>query len=269
MSGHLIRAGHELRVYNRTASKVKPLVNMGATQVTSPADTAINADIVISIVSRTEDVQEVLLGEQGAVKGASQGALFIDMSTIDAAMTQKIGEQLEGMGLNFIDAPVSGGETGAVNATLTVFCGGSAENIELARPVLEAMGKKISHMGPCGAGQATKACNQILVSGALLGVCEALVYGKEKGLDMKQLIDATSGGAAQSWQLENLGRAMADGDFNPGFMVELLHKDLNMISSVNNMEITEAMLKRLDSLIKAGQGELGTQAVFKTFSGSK
>jgi 3-hydroxyisobutyrate dehydrogenase-like beta-hydroxyacid dehydrogenase len=269
MAGHLLAAGHGMQVYNRTASKAQPLIDRGAVQASSPAEAARGADLVISIVSRTEDVVDVLTGPEGAIQAASPGCLFIDMSTIDSAATVELANTLSAKGIEFIDAPVSGGETGAINATLTIFCGGKAENVERARPVLACMGKKINHMGPGGAGQVAKACNQILVAGALLGVAEALAYGKKNGLDLHQLVEATSGGSARSWQLENLGNAMASDNFDPGFMVELMEKDLGMILDGSpgdiNLQVTRATIERLQALMEQGLGKLGTQAVFMTF----
>lgn len=269
MAGHLLTAGHELQVYNRTASKAQPLLDKGATSAASPAEAAKGAEIVISMVSRTDDVLEVLTGTDGAAQSASEGCLFIDMSTIDSGATAQLEKDLNARGLEFIDAPVSGGEGGAINAALTIFCGGKPENVERARPVLECMGKKINHMGPAGAGQVAKACNQILVAGALLGVAEALSHGKKSGLDLQQLVEATSGGAAQSYQLENLGKAIAEDNFKPGFMVELMEKDLGMILDANpedlNLQVTRATIERLQALMEQDLGKLGTQAVFMTF----
>jgi 3-hydroxyisobutyrate dehydrogenase-like beta-hydroxyacid dehydrogenase len=269
----LLSAGHELQVYNRTAAKAQPLVDKGAKSASTPAEAANGAEIVISIVSRTEDVLQVLTGDDGAAQTASTGCLFIDMSTIDSVATENLGKELSAKDIEFMDAPVSGGEGGAINASLTIFCGGEAGNIERARPVLDCMGKKVNHMGPCGAGQTAKACNQILVAGALLGVAEALAYGSKKGLDLHQLVEATSGGSAKSWQLENLGKAISDGNFDPGFMVELMEKDLGMILDANpggaNFPTTRATIERLQKLMVEGEGKLGTQAVFKTFGPSK
>jgi 3-hydroxyisobutyrate dehydrogenase-like beta-hydroxyacid dehydrogenase len=269
MAGHLLDAGYEMQVYNRTASKAQPLVDKGAIRVASPAEAAKGADIVISIVSRTSDVVEVLAGSHGAASTASPGCLFIDMSTIDSSASVDLAKELSAMDIEFIDAPVSGGEGGAINATLTIFCGGKAENVERARPVLDCMGKKINHMGPSGAGQIAKACNQILVAGALLGVAEALSYGNKKGLDLHQLVEATVGGSAKSWQLENLGKAIAEDNFKPGFMVELMEKDLGMILDANpedlNLQVTRATIERLQALMDQDLGKLGTQAVYMTF----
>ena len=150
MAKNLLQAGFGLRVFNRTAAKLEPLVALGAETAASPSEAAIGVDVLISMVSRTEDVQQVLLGQQGAVHGASKGCLFIDMSTIDSVASQSIGAELQEQGIDFIDAPVSGGETGAINASLTIFCGGNESSVERARPVFQALGKSINHMGALG-----------------------------------------------------------------------------------------------------------------------
>ena len=271
MAKNLLQAGFGLRVFNRTAAKLEPLVALGAETAASPSEAAIGVDVLISIVSRTEDVQQVLLGEQGAVHGASKGCLFIDMSTIDSVASQSMGAELQEQGIDFIDAPVSGGETGAINASLTIFCGGNESSVEHARPVFQALGKSVNHMGHWGTGQAAKACNQILAAGALMGVAEALAYGKQHGLDLQQLVEATRGGAAQSWQLENLGPMMADNDFRPGFMVDLFHKDLSMIlaGAEQQMPIAGLAREKFAALQQAGDGSLGSQAMYKAFVSSQ
>lgn len=271
MATHLLNDGHSLKVFNRTRSKAQSLALLGAELVDSAREAAEEVDLLISIVSKTSDVREVLLGEQGAAKGANKGTLFIDMSTIDVNETVVMAEELNDLEIDFVDAPVSGGDVGAQNATLTIFCGGDKDNIERAIPILEVLGKTISHMGGCGKGQATKACNQIIAAGAMLGVCEALNHGQAQGLDLHQLIKATSGGSAQSWQLDNLGPKMASGDFSPGFMVDLLHKDLRMVLDAlpahsPSMNITQQMVARLEKLQLDNAGGEGTQAVFKTYS---
>lgn len=270
MATNLLKSGHYLRVFNRTTAKAEPLVSLGAELVSTPKEVAQGSDIVISIVSRTEDVREVLLGDMGVVHGASSGCLVVDMSTIDSVATQEIAAELNKREIEFLDAPVSGGETGAKNASLTIFCGGSKNNVERATPVFEAMGKSINHMGPCGSGQVAKSCNQIIVSGTLMGVAEALAFGSARGLDLQALIEATSGGAAQSWQLENLGPLIAKQDYSPGFMVDLFHKDLSMVladaaSKNQKTPITELFVNKLEELQELGDGRFGSQAVYKRF----
>lgn len=277
MAANLLKAGYPLRVFNRTTSKARTLVEAGAELVESPAQAAQGADVVISIVSKTEDVREVLFGGddyQGAAEGANKGCLFMDMSTIDSEETRRISSDLQALSIDFIDAPVSGGETGAINASLTIFCGGSEADIKRATPVLAAMGKSINHMGSVGAGQAAKACNQVLIGGALMGVAEALAYGDQQGLDLQQLVKATSGGAARSWQLENLGSMMAEQDYSPGFMVDLFLKDISMVIADArnrdfNVPITELFVSKLERLQEMGDGRLGSQAIYKLFCSDK
>jgi len=285
MAANLLKAGNKVRVFNRTEAKAEPLIEAGAEIASSPADAAKGAEVIISIVSQTEDVREVLFGasdatktgaaiKSGAVHGASPGSLFIDMSTIDSEETRKIAIELQKLGIDFMDAPVSGGETGAINASLTIFCGGSETNVERAAPILNSLGKSINHMGPVGTGQIAKACNQILAGSALMGVAEALAYGDEHGLDLQQLIKATSGGAAQSWQLENLGPLMAKKDYSPGFMIDLFHKDLSMVlqeakNKRQKIPITELFIGKLEELQKSGDGRLGSQAIYKQFCSNK
>lgn len=270
MATNLLKAGFNLRVYNRTGSKLNELIEAGACPVGSPAEAAAGADIVISIVSRTEDVEEVLLGEQGAIKGLETGSLVIDMSTIDVNATRVIESRLADKGAAFLDAPVSGGEVGAIEGRLTIFVGGELEAFKRAKQVLSAMGKTVTHMGSTGSGQVAKACNQILVSVGVMATAEALNYGKSEGLDLHTLISAASGGSAQSWVLENLGTAIADSHFDPGFMIDLMQKDLGMLIETANgkgnpvpaAELASSMFKALQ---EKGSGESGMQAIAKAY----
>ena len=277
MAENLLRAGFSLNVYNRTAGKADALVAAGATRANSPADAAVGADVVISIVSRTSDVQEVLLGSNEmtapAVNSLKPGAVFIDMSTIDVDATKQMANRLESIGVTYLDAPVSGGEKGAIEGTLTIFVGGDEAIFSKVKPILDAVGKTTTYMGNAGAGQAAKACNQILVSAAVLATAEALNFGREQGLDMHQLIRATSGGSAQSWVLENLGTAMANGHFDPGFMVDLMQKDLGMVMATakeQGLSVSSANLasEHFQTLQHAGRGAEGMQALYRCFDGS-
>ena len=270
MAANVIRAGYRLKVYNRTYSKVDELVQLGATSARTPQEAADGADIVICIVSRTEDVEEVLLGEQGAIFGMKPGALVADMSTIDVAATRSMAAQFAKKGVEYLDAPVSGGEKGAIEGQLTVFVGGTPEGFDAAKPVFEVMGKTITHMGAAGAGQVAKACNQILVSMAVMATAEALNYGHSEGLNLHALIGATSGGSAQSWILENLGTAMANRSFEPGFMIDLMQKDLQMlIENARNegspVPAAELASKTFAKLQNIGLGEEGMQAIAKAY----
>ena len=232
MAGHLLKAGFPLTVYNRTADRAKDLVQAGARQASTPAKAASGADFVISMVTDGPDVEQVLMGTEGAVHGARPGAVFIDMSTISPETAQNMADALSRHRIEFLDAPVSGGDVGARNATLTIMAGGKQEVFEQARPVFEVLGKRLTYIGPAGSGQVVKACNQAVAAVNLLAVCEALVLAEKNGIDLQAMIHVLAGGASQSWSLENLGPRIVKGDFTPGFMVKLLQKDLNIVLSL-------------------------------------
>lgn len=270
MAANLIRAGFSVQVYNRTPRKLNDLIELGAKPAATPREAAKGAELVISIVSRTSDVQEVLLGKDGAIHGLKAGAMVIDMSTIDVRTTRHMGRHFAEAGIEFLDAPVSGGEIGAIEAMLTVFVGGSQQSFARAEPVFQAMGKTITHMGPVGSGQVAKACNQILVSVAVMAAAEALNYGAAEGLDLNTLISAASGGSAQSWVLEHLGKAMAEGEFAPGFMIDLMQKDLGMLienakSEQYPVPASELASTLFQQLQDKGLGGDGMQAMAKAY----
>jgi 3-hydroxyisobutyrate dehydrogenase len=268
MAGRLVKAGHRVTVTNRTAAKCAPLVAAGARQAATPREAACGNEIVISIVSDSPDVEEVLLGRDGAIHGADRGALFVDMSTIAPAAACRIGLTLRGRGIGFLDAPVTGGDVGAREGTLSILVGGQKEDLERAREIFEVLGKRITHFGPQGAGQIAKACNQILVSMNMTGIVEALLLARGSGIDPQLLIEALGAGAAGSWALANLGPKIARGDFAPGFMVDLIQKDLRIVQ-----EAAARLGLALDGVALAqqrfgdnqshGEGRLGHQAMFK------
>ncbi|MCK5088112.1 MAG: NAD(P)-dependent oxidoreductase, partial [Melioribacteraceae bacterium] len=229
MSLNLIKAGFDVTAYNRTESKTKPIVVAEGKSASSPKETAENSDIIITIVSDTPDVEEVILGENGVINGAKEGSVVIDMSTISPSATQEIAERLSEKGIEMLDAPVSGGDTGAINGTLAIMVGGKKEVLENCMPVFEAMGKTITHCGANGMGQIVKLCNQILVSVTNMAVSEAVLFAQKSGVDAQTMIEATKGGAAGSWQLANQGPKMVDEDFAPGFMIDLQQKDLRLV----------------------------------------
>ncbi|HYE98428.1 MAG TPA: NAD(P)-dependent oxidoreductase, partial [Planctomycetota bacterium] len=229
MAKRLLEAGHRVSVYNRTASKAEPLVKLGARAASTPKAAAEGAEIVISIVTDSPDVEQVLLGPDGAANGAPRGTLVVDMSTIDPDAARRIGTALTGRGLRFLDAPVTGGDVGAREGTLSILVGGEAADVERAREVFQAMGKRITHCGPVGAGQTLKACNQILCALNMLGICEALHLAGKSGLNPALVVEALSSGAGGSWALEKLGARIVKGDFDPGFMVDLIQKDLRIV----------------------------------------
>jgi 3-hydroxyisobutyrate dehydrogenase len=220
------------------------------------------------MVTDSPDVEEVLFGRDGAAEGGARGAVFVDMSTISPDVSRDIARRLEERGFEFLDAPVSGGDIGAQKGTLTIMVGGKPEAFARVEPVFKAMGTRVTHVGPTGAGQVTKACNQILCALNLLGVCEALALAHRSGIDLEKMHRVVTGGAANSWSLENLGAAIIKGNFAPGFMVRLIRKDLNIVlgaARTLGLPLTgTGLCQQYFSANQAhGEGDLGTQAMFK------
>ena len=268
MARNLLKAGYEVTVYNRTASRAKELEADGAKVAASARECASGNDVVITNVTDSPDVEAVLFDPGGAVEGTAQGATIIDMSTISPDVTRSIYSRLKEKGIGFLDAPVSGGDIGAQKGALTIMVGGDEEVFERAKPVFEPMGKRITLMGPAGSGQVTKACNQILCAVNLLGVCEAVAIAKRSGLDLERMHQVVTGGAANSWSLENLGKAIIQDDFNPGFMVKLIQKDLNIVlNAAKNLSVPLAGTALANQYLRSneahGEGDLGTQAMYK------
>ena len=228
MAGHVAGAGYPLTVWNRTPGRAASLVAAGAGQAETPAALAAESDVIVVCVSDSPDVEEVLFGPAGAAEGVRDGGLVVDCSTVAPSTARSAAERLAGRGVGFVDAPVSGGSEGAQKATLTIFCGGDAANVERARPVLSTMGRTITHVGPVGAGQAVKAVNQVILAGTYLGVAEGIVLALKAGLDVAQVVEALGGGAAQSWVLANRSGRMIDNDYPLGFKVSLHLKDLGI-----------------------------------------
>jgi 3-hydroxyisobutyrate dehydrogenase len=268
MARNLMKAGFQVTAYNRTAAKVDILVAEGAVKADTPREVAAKNPVIITMVSDTPDVESVILGANGVIEGINPDAVIIDMSTISPQATRKIAARLREKKAHMLDAPVSGGEGGAIAGTLSIMVGGDAPILERCRPVLAAMGKTITYIGANGMGQTTKLMNQILVAGNLNAVCEALVFAQKQGVDVNKAIEAVKGGAAGSWQLANLGPRMIKRDFQPGFMVNLLQKDLRLVmegSDLNKIPLpATALIHQLfDSLEAAGDGTCGTQALLK------
>jgi 3-hydroxyisobutyrate dehydrogenase len=268
MAKRLIEAGHKVAVYNRTASKAAPLLALGATAAATPRDAAKGNEIVISIVTDSPDVEAVLLGKDGAIHAAETNALFIDMSTIAPETARKVGKTLKEKGIAFLDAPVTGGDVGAREGTLSILVGGEKADLERAREVFAVMGKRITHCGPQGAGQTVKACNQILCAMNMMGIVEALHLARLSGIDQSLVVEALSAGAGGSWALEKLGSRIAKGDFNPGFYVDLIQKDLRIVQDEAKklglpLAGTAVTQKLFTDNQKAGEGKLGTQAMYK------
>jgi 3-hydroxyisobutyrate dehydrogenase len=226
MAANLARAGFAVTVWNRSPGRAPELDELGVTRAAMPADVARDTDAMVVCVSDTPDVESVLFGPQGVAAGSRQGQLVVDCSTISPSATRDFATRLAERGVALVDAPVSGGSEGAQKATLTIFCGGEAAAVERARPILEAMGKTITHVGPSGAGQAVKAVNQVILAGTYLGVAEGIVLAIKAGLDPEQVVGALGGGAAQSWVLANRSGRMIANDYPLGFKVALHRKDL-------------------------------------------
>jgi 3-hydroxyisobutyrate dehydrogenase len=271
MAGHLISAGYPLTVYTRTQKRATELLERGATWTDSPAAAAKDAEVVFICVTDTPDVKAVILGEAGILNSARNGLIVVDHSTISPSATQEMAKALAEKGAHLLDAPVSGGDVGAKNATLSIMVGGDRNAFEQVFPILQKMGKTITHTGPSGSGQLTKLVNQILVSVTNLAVCEALTLAKAGGLDLKKTIDAVDGGAAGSWQLNNLGPKMIAGDDAPGFMIDLQLKDLRLTLEAAekagiNLQAAGLVTKLFEAAKDRGLGKAGTQALFHVVS---
>jgi 3-hydroxyisobutyrate dehydrogenase len=232
MALNILKAGHTLVVHNRTRDRENPLAEAGAKRAASPAEAAKAAELVITCVSDTPDVEAVILGQDGVVHGARKDTLVVDMSTISPTATKRIAARLAANGIRMLDAPVSGGSEGAQKGTLSIMVGGEAEDLERARPVLSAMGTTITHIGPVGSGQMTKAINQIVVAGTYWSVAEGLALGLKAGLDMNKVVQAVGGGAAGSWAMTNRSANMIRNEYPLGFKVRLHRKDLNIALEV-------------------------------------
>ena len=228
MALNLLKAGHEVTVHNRTREREEPIAAAGAKRAASPAEAAAQAEVVITCVSDTPDVEAMIMGPGGVIETAKPGTVVIDMSTISPKATQKMAAALAEKGVKMIDAPVSGGSEGAQKGTLTIMAGGQAEDLERVRPVLEAMGKSITLMGPVGSGQMTKAINQIVISGTYLALAEGMTLGLKAGLDLDKVVQAISGGVAGSWILQNRSGNMIKNQYPLGFKTRLHHKDLGI-----------------------------------------
>src|ERR1700694_1006922 len=229
MAGHLKAKGYDVTVYNRTAAKAQAWVQKhGGRSAPTPAAAARDADFVMLMVGNDNDLLEVALGKEGALSGMKKGAILIDHTTASADAARKVSAAAKARGVDFIDAPVSGGQAGAENGKLTVMCGGEAAPFERAKPVMDSYARAVTLMGPAGAGQLTKMVNQICIAGLVQGLSEGLAFGKRAGLDCEKVIEVISKGAAQSWQMENRGKTMIAGKFDFGFAVDWMRKDLNI-----------------------------------------
>jgi 3-hydroxyisobutyrate dehydrogenase-like beta-hydroxyacid dehydrogenase len=230
MAGHLARAGHSVTVYNRSPAKAAAWVaEHGAAHAPTPRAAAAGADLVFACVGNDDDLRSVTLGADGAFAGMRAGAIFVDHTTASANVARELHAAAAGLGLSFVDAPVSGGQAGAVNGALTVMCGGDAAAFEAMRPVAMAFSRAVTLIGPSGAGQLAKMVNQVAIAGLVQGLSEAIAFGRHAGLDMKLVLDVIGKGAAQSWQMDNRGKTMVDGRFDFGFAVDWMRKDLGLV----------------------------------------
>ena len=231
MAKNLIEAGYTLTVWNRTKSRMDELLAMGATGAESPKEVAMKSDVVITMVSDSPDVEDVVLGSSGVIEGTKPGMVLIDMSTISPQVTHRIAEALLERGGEMLDAPVSGGDVGAKQGTLSIMVGGTEETYKRCLPILSVLGKKITHMGVNGLGQATKLCNQVICGLNIQAMSEGLMLGSKLGLDLERLLEVVTAGAAGSWMLSNLGPKILVRDFEPGFKIEHQQKDLRLALS--------------------------------------
>jgi 3-hydroxyisobutyrate dehydrogenase len=266
MCGHVLDAGYDVTVHNRTRERAQPLLERGATWADTPGAVAAASDVVCSIVGYPGDVREVLLGDDGALSGAAAGSALVDLTTSEPSLAVEIAGAAAAKGVASVDAPVSGGDVGARNATLSIMVGGDEEAVERVRPLFETFGKTIVRQGGPGAGQHTKMVNQTLIAGAMIGVCEALLYAYRAGLDLETVLSSVEPGAAGSWSLTNYAPRMLRGDFEPGFVVEHFVKDMGIaLAEARRMNLSLPGLALVQQLYVAlmaqGQGRKGTQSL--------
>jgi 3-hydroxyisobutyrate dehydrogenase len=270
MAKHLMAAGHPLVIHTRTRARAEPLLAAGAQWAESPLAVAERAEIVCSMVGYPEDVEVTHLGPQGTQSAAKAPALLIDFTTSSPALAQRIAERGAALGTQAIDAPVSGGDIGARNATLSIMCGGTDAAFQAARPVLDLLGKTVVLQGPAGAGQHTKMVNQLLIAGTMLGMAEALSYAKKAGLNPETVLQSVGGGAAASWSLTNLAPRILKSDFAPGFFIEHFLKDLRIALDEAralglDLPCATAAERTYRALAEAGYARAGTQAIVHAY----
>ena len=266
MARHLLEAGHEVTVHNRTRERELPLAEAGAARAASPAEAAANAEVVLTCVSDTPDLEQVLLGPDGVAVRLPEGGVVVDCSTVSPSSTAEIAAKLAERGVGLVDAPVSGGSEGAVRGALTIFVGGSPEHVERARPVLEAFGSRITHLGPSGSGQMAKAVNQVMIAGTYATVGEGIALAQAAGLPLGDLLDALSAGAAGSWVLTNRAGNMVDDSYPLGFKVSLHRKDVAIALDEARrlgvqMAVSDLVLEEEDELIVEGFGDEDVSAL--------
>ena len=272
MVRNLRKAGYEVAIYTRTKAKAEDVIAEGAVWCDTAAECAKGRDVVITIVGYPKDVEEVYFGDNGIIANADPGTYVIDMTTTSPRLAVRIWEEAEKAGLHAVDAPVTGGDTGAKAGTLTILAGGKKEDFDACVPVFEAMGKNINYEGKAGNGQHTKMCNQIAIAGALAGACEAMVYAKNTGLNVDTMLKSISTGAAGSAQMNNVASKAAKDDYAPGFFLKHFIKDMGIadeeaLAADTRLGVLEDVLGMAKKLESEGMGDLGTQALIKYISG--
>ncbi len=272
MAENLIKAGYSLTVYNRTASKAERFIALGAQLAESPAEVARKSEVVFVNVSDTPDVLEVVFGENGVIEGAHPGMILVDHSTIKPSASREIYQRMKEVGVSALDAPVSGGDIGARNATLTIMVGGVVDALEKVMPALEAVGKKITYVGEAGAGQVAKAANQIMVAAQMVAEAELMIFAQKSGVDVAKVIEAIKGGAAQCWTLDVKPQRLLAGNRAPGFKSSLQAKDLNIIMETAHdydavLPGTAINAQLFNAMVAAGGGELDNSAVIQIIEG--
>jgi 3-hydroxyisobutyrate dehydrogenase len=270
MAGHLMDAGHELFVYNRTVQKCEPLIARGAKLMADPGDAAEASDAVFTIIGFPKDVEDAYFGPGGIIERALPGTLLVDMTTSSPSLARKIYDAAKARGLGACDSPVTGGDRGAREATLSILVGGDEEDVERVMPLLKLMGRKIVHFGKAGCGQLAKLANQIVIAGTMLGVCEGIAFAQSAGLDPAKFLDCAEAGSAGSWSLSNYGPRILNGDFEPGFFVKHFIKDMKLAEESSgeigmNPEGLRAALAQYEKLAAEGGAENGTQGLFKLY----
>ncbi|MFX0018661.1 MAG: NAD(P)-dependent oxidoreductase [Promethearchaeota archaeon] len=271
MSMHLLKAGYEMFVYNRTKEKAMDLIEMGAKWCSSPKEVAEQCDIIFTIVGFPQDVTEVYLGENGILAGIEKGSVIVDMTTSEPTLAQKIYEEASKINVSSIDAPVSGGDVGAREGTLAIMAGGDSETYNKVLPFFKMMGKNIAYMGKAGAGQHTKMSNQILIAATMIGVVESLLYAYRAGNDLNEVINVIGKGAAGCWSINNLGPRIVDGNFDPGFYIKHFIKDMGIAlkeAKQMNLSLPGLALAYQFYISAASMGleNLGTQGLYKVFA---
>ena len=267
MCGHLLAAGHEVKVYTRTKASAESVIAAGARWCETPGEVARDSEFVFSIVGYPSDVRSVYLDEGGLVEQAAPGSVLVDMTTSEPALAEEIFKTAQSRGVAALDAPVSGGDLGARSASLAIMVGGEQEPFERVRPLFEQMGKNVRLMGGPGAGQHTKMSNQILIAGTMIGVVESLLYAVKSGLDVDDVIDVIGSGAAGSWSINNLGRRIAKDDYDPGFFIKHFVKDMGIaLAEAKRMRIALPGLALVEQLYVAAMAQglenNGTQALY-------